>query len=75
VRPPVRITLESTDEVSTFPPPARVWRGQSDDGTAIVAFITVAAAPTGDPRADARMRQALEERVTSSAVITIPVNR
>ena len=73
MKAPVRITLESTAEVEMTPPPARVWRGRSDDGTEVVAFITIGANPTGDQRADVRMREALERRIVSTAVITIPV--
>jgi len=70
----VRITLESTAEIVAEPPPARVWRGRSEDGAQVLAFITLGVTElSGDPLIDARMRQALETRIASSAVITIPV--
>ncbi len=72
VRPLARITLESTDDVVASPPPARVWRGRTEDGTAVVAFITIGAARSGAARTDARLKKALETRITSSALITIP---
>jgi len=71
----VRITLESTSEVIETALPARVWRGRSEDGTPIIALVTIAAQPSGDARKDARMRTALETRIASSAVITIPTER
>ncbi len=69
---PVRISLESTGEIEPAPPPARVWRGRSDNGIPILAFITIAAGASGDLLADEHMRIALETRITSSALITIP---
>ena len=73
---PVRITLESTSEVVQTSLPACVWRGRSEDGTPILALIMIAAQPSGDVvRMDPRMRTALETRIASSAVITIPAER
>jgi hypothetical protein len=70
----VQIQLASTAEIEIAPPPARVWRGLSDQGVPIVAFITIAAGQSGDPRVDARMQEALETRVTSLAQIYIPAS-
>jgi hypothetical protein len=64
--------LESTDMVEMAPPPARLWRGTTADGSPILALITLVAEPTGDADADERMQRALEERIVSSALITIP---
>jgi hypothetical protein len=64
-RKPVRITLESTDEVAIAPPPARVWRGCAENGAEVYAFISLATA-------DSRLREALGTRILSEAVITIP---
>jgi hypothetical protein len=70
---PLRIQLESTDELVENPLPARVWRGNSDDGSEFVAFITIGTFQTGKPDVDARNQQALETRIVSTAVIEIPL--
>lgn len=72
--PPVRIALESTDEILATPPPARMWRGQTDDGVPVIAFIALVPVTTGADRLDERMRLALERRVISKAKIVIPVD-
>jgi len=69
----VRIMLESTGEVDSAPPPARVWRGHTEDGVPVTAFITIAAGLSEDPKVNKRTMLALARRITSSAVITIPV--
>jgi len=70
-RKPVRIKLESTSEILAQPPPARVWRGRSEDGVPVLAFVTLLAGGSG-AHTDARLQLALETRIRSSAVITIP---
>lgn len=67
------VTLESTDLVEMAPPPARLWRGVTADGSPILALITLVAVQSGDAEADERMQRALEERIVSTALITIPV--
>jgi hypothetical protein len=69
----VRITLDSTDEIERPPQEARVWRGRTEEGVPIVAWIVLASVRSGDPREDARTKRALEKRILSSAVITIPL--
>ena len=71
---PVRIALESTDEILTTPPAARMWRGQTDNGVPVIAFIALVPVTTGSERLDERMRLALERRVISKAKIVIPVD-
>lgn len=71
---PVRITLKSTEHIELPPVDARVWRGRTKEGVPIVAWILLAAVRSGDPRVDARIKMALENRIVSSAVITIPLS-
>lgn len=64
-QPLVQITLESTAQVEQFPPPARLWLGRTAEDLHVMAWITLASTSP-------RLQRALEERVTSQAVITIP---
>lgn len=71
---PVRITLESTEEIGQAPPAVRIWTGKTDEGVLIVGFIALAAIPSGNREADERARLALERRIVSKARIIIPVD-
>lgn len=65
--------LESTDMIEMAPGPGRVWQGETADGAPIVAFITLIAGPTGDNDTDVRLQRALETRIVSTVLLTIPV--
>jgi len=69
------VVLESTDMVEMSPPPARLWQGTAADGSPILAFITLVAVQSGDADADERMQRALETRIASTCLITVPVRQ
>jgi hypothetical protein len=71
----VKIRLRSTDRLDHGSPPSRVWKGRTEDGVPVVALVLLLASPRDDeePEVLERTRAALQTRIESSAVITIPI--
>lgn len=62
----MRITLESTDDVTTFKRgesscPVRLWRGETADGTPVVAYVAAVSPQTHDAAANAAFERELVE--------------
>lgn len=74
----MRITLEPTDKFVTLilrreEVPARVWQGETEDGTKVMAFITRILAVDGEHDAELFRRELMETAPCRPEAEAIPM--